>query len=402
MMETPYRIEPCLFEDSVPAKIADLVAEVQAAAGGLGRDLHPDAAREAADLLRTTNTYYSNLIEGHRTRPRDIERAMAGAELDPERRVLALEAKAHMLVQREIDARIHDGTLPNPVSPEFLSWTHRRFYEEMPAELRFVERAGQPPLAIVPGRFRSDPGEEVTVGRHRPPSADRVGDFLSHFAQRYAAAESGAASRIVAIAAAHHRLNYIHPFMDGNGRVSRLMSHAMAQRAGIGASGLWSISRGLARGLSDRGEYKAMMDLADTPRQGDRDGRGNLSLQALADFCVWFLSVMLDQIAFAGRLFALEGLRSRYARLLADLGHDARLAALVDAVLRFGDLERGTAALVVQASERTARKALAEGLGAGFLTSSTPKGKVRIAFPLQYRERLFPNLFADEPAGAPA
>jgi hypothetical protein len=43
----------------------------------------------------------------------------------------------------------------------------------------------------------------------------------------------------------------------------------MAHTAGIGAYGLWSVSRGLARGLESRGEYKGMMDYADTPRQSD-------------------------------------------------------------------------------------------------------------------------------------
>jgi Fic family protein len=110
-------------------------------------------------------------------------------------------------------------------------------------------------------------------------------------------------SRFIAIATAHHRLNYIHPFIDGNGRVSRLMSHAMGLRADIGGSGLWSISRGLARGLRDRGEYKRYMDSADSPRRGDRDGRGNLSEAALIEFSEWFLSVMLDQIRFSKAVF---------------------------------------------------------------------------------------------------
>ena len=74
------------------------------------------------------------------------------------------------------------------------------------------------------------------------------------------------------MAAAHHRLNYIHPFLDGNGRVSRLMSHAMALSAGIGAHGLWSVSRGLARGLTSRGDYKRMMDHADSPGRATSTG----------------------------------------------------------------------------------------------------------------------------------
>ncbi|MFO1033172.1 MAG: hypothetical protein U1E15_03475 [Hyphomicrobiales bacterium] len=71
--------------------------------------------------------------------------------------------------------------------------------------------------------------------------------------------------------------------------VSRLMSHAMGHAAGIGAHGLWSVSRGLARGLESRSDYKRMMDHADMPRQGDLDGRGNLSLRALVAFSEWFL-----------------------------------------------------------------------------------------------------------------
>lgn len=94
----------------------------------------------------------------------------------------------------------------------------------------------------------------------------------------------------MALASAHHRFNYIHPFPDGNGPVSRLMSHAMASVAGVGAHGLWSISRGLARGLESRADYKRMMAHSDMPRQGDRDGRGNLSVTALKEFVLWFLS----------------------------------------------------------------------------------------------------------------
>ena len=124
-----------------------------------------------------------------------------------------------------------------------------------------------------PGAWRSRPEHDVAIGRHLPPSSDHVADFMTYFAERYRFDRLGKSARIVAIPAAHHRLNYIHPFPDGNGRVSRLMSHAMAHAAGIGAHGLWSISRGLARGLESRGDYKSKMDYADTPRQGNLDGR---------------------------------------------------------------------------------------------------------------------------------
>jgi hypothetical protein len=207
------------------------------------------------------NCYYSNLIEGHNTTPREIEAALQG-RLDsaPERRDLQLEARAHIRVQRDIDRQHAAGTLPDPASVDFIRWLHREFYKDAP-EAMLTVRSGTRVLRMTPGEFRSDPAEEVTVGRHQPPSPAAVATFMAHFEQRYRLASLGAGSRILAIAAAHHRLNYIHPFLDGNGRVSRLMSHAMALHAGIGAHGLWSVSRGLARGLDSRGDYKRMISI---------------------------------------------------------------------------------------------------------------------------------------------
>jgi Fic family protein len=395
MLETPGRIEPCFFEEHVPAELAALSVDIQREASGLGQGLHPDSAADLADLVRLMNCYYSNLIEGHNTRPRDIEKALAGAELEEEARPLALEARAHIIVQRAIDEMHRKGTMLIPTSVEFLTWIHQAFYDEMPEEFRIIEHPNGTSEPITPGRMRQAGDSEVSVGRHNPPSSARVAAFMDHFDKRFQIAARSASGRIIAIASAHHRLNYIHPFPDGNGRVSRLMSHAMALSAGIGGQGLWSISRGLARGLQDRGEYKRMMDLADSPRRGDRDGRGNLSEAALKTFSAWFLNVSLDQVTFSAKLFDLPGLEKRYRRLVTDMIDDKRAPDLVSAVLRHGALERGDAQIVLKTSERTARNTLKHLTGAGFLASSSPKTPVRLAFPLDYRERLFPNLFAD-------
>jgi Fic family protein len=401
MLEIPARIEPLFFDDAVPTVLADLAIELQKAADELGRGLHPESAAELADLVRVMNSYYSNLIEGHNTRPRDIERALAGAAIDPERRPLALEAKAHVEVQRMIDGLGLRGELPTPTSIDFIRWVHRAFYNEMPEEFRFIDKPGGMKAEIVPGEFRLSADHDVVVGRHQPPSPGRVVAFMGYFQKRYAMAEKQASLRIIAIASAHHRLNYIHPFPDGNGRVSRLMSHAMALKAGIGGNGLWSISRGLARGLKDRGEYKRMMDHADSPRQGDRDGRGNLSESALKDFVEWFLTVALDQVRFSTAMFDLGRLETRYRALVKDIVDDKRAPDLVSAVLRYGSLPRGEANFVLKTSERTARNTLSDLVDRGFLKSDTPKAPVRIAFPLDFRERLFPNLFTDTEINAP-
>ena len=391
--ETPNRIEPARLEEPSEA-IADVVAEIASASAALGRALHPRTAGNLADLVRIMNTYYSNLIEGHNTRPRDIERALAGdLDRDEERRNLQLEAAAHIRVQSEIDRMDREDTLPEPASCDFIRLLHKEFYRDAPAAmLRIGEDMGA--FTMTPGEWRSRTGHDVAVGRHVPPSSERIADLMRHFEERYRFKPLGKAARILAISASHHRLNYIHPFADGNGRVSRLMSHAMGLQAGIGAHGLWSVSRGLARGLKSRGEYKQMMDLADTPRQGDLDGRGNLSQRALAEFTLWFLKVCLDQIVFMAGLFEIDTLARRLRNLVErseTLKPEA--ARLLEEALIRGEIERGDTSRITGLPERTARRVLNDTIEAGLLASATPKGPVSLRFPSGSLEILFPRLY---------
>jgi Fic family protein len=233
------------------------------------------------------------------------------------------------------------------------------------------------------------------VGRHIPPASDRVADFMAHFEARFRFDRLGKAAQIMAIAAAHHRFNYIHPFLDGNGRVSRLMSHAMAHKAGIGAHGLWSVSRGLARGLQSRSEYKQMMDHADMPRQGDLDGRGNLSERALGEFVAWFLRVCVDQATFMAELFDLDALSRRLHLFVARSDLRPEAARLLEEALVRGEIERGDAARITGLPERTARRVLNDVLKARLLASDTPKGKVSLRFPASALETLFPRLYPE-------
>lgn len=391
--ETPQRIEPTRPEET-PEAITDVIADLSAASARLGKGLHPLTAANLADLVRLMNTYYSNLIEGHNTRPKDIARALEGEfDKDEDRRNLQLEAAAHVRVQVEIDRRTAAKSLPEPASAEFIKWLHLEFYRDAPKEMLLIREAGKE-FIMVPGAWRSAPEHDVAVGRHVPPASARVGDFMRYFEERYAFKNLKTAGRIIAMAAAHHRLNFIHPFPDGNGRVSRLMSYAMAQEAGIGAHGLWSVSRGLARGVKAPSEYKQMMDLADTPRQGDLDGRGNLSLKALNEFILWFLQVCLDQVKFMESLFELDSLGPRfktYVEQSKTLKPEA-VRLLEEGLIR-GQFERGEAARITGLPDRSARRVLADLTEAGLLGSETPKGQVSLRFPTELLDILFPRLF---------
>jgi hypothetical protein len=91
-------------------------------------------------------------------------------------------------------------------------------------------------------------------------------------------------------------------------------------------------------------------------------------------------------------MFDLGRLEARYRALVKDTVNDKRAPDLMSAVLRHGNLPRGEAHFVLKTSERTARNTLKDLVDCGFLKSDTPKTPVRIGFPLDYRERLFPNL----------
>jgi Fic family protein len=391
--ESVTRMEPARLEDATGA-IADVTADLAAASAKLGHGLHPRTAASLASLVRTMNSYYSNLIEGNKTLPKDIERALAGEfDVDEGRRNLQLEAAAHVRVQAAVDAMAAENRLPPPASTEFIRWLHRAFYRDAPkASMRIRGRDRE--IDMAPGEWRSQPAQDVTVGRHMPPASGRVDDFMRHFESRYRLDDMGTAARLMAMAAAHHRFNFIHPFPDGNGRVSRLMSHAMGLASGIGAHGLWSVSRGLARGLESRSDYKRMMDHADMPRQGDLDGRGNLSQRALADFVLWYLRVCHDQVTYMSSLFELGALGQRMHAFVAQMPSLKFEAALLldEAVIR-GEIARGDAARITGLPERSARRVFSDVAALGLLASDTPKGPVSLRFPADCVETLFPRLF---------
>jgi Fic family protein len=373
---------------SVLRDLAFLLAEDAASLGGR---LAPATAAAIGDLVRGMNCYYSNLIEGHDTRPVDIERALnADFATEPKRRDLQREAAAHIAVQNAIDSDAIDATQPLSA---LASAIHRRFYEQLPDSMRWVEERGSGRLVeVVPGAWREG---DVTVGVHVTPSAEELPSWMARF-DECAPERFGRAERLVAIAAAHHRLLWIHPFADGNGRVARLLSHALLRRAGVG-SPLWSVARGLARNVA---AYRVYLARADDPPQGMLDGRGILSDGRLAAFCRFFLAACIDQVRFMRALLSPEALAGRVREFVAAEAAGGRLDGRVQPVLEqaalFGVVPRGDVPGLVGLSDRQARRLVQRLVTRGLLTGAKD-APLRVAFPLGESERLFPNLWA--PAG---
>ena len=144
IIEAPARIEPARLEET-PEAIADAIAALCSASAALGARLHPATAANLSDLVRLMNCYYSNLIEGHDTRPRDIARAFVGdLDEDEGRRNLQIEAAAHVRVQEKIDRLAAEGRLPEPASRDFIRWLHAEFYRDAPEAVLSIKSALDP------------------------------------------------------------------------------------------------------------------------------------------------------------------------------------------------------------------------------------------------------------------
>lgn len=371
-------------------ELEDSTADLLTSASGLAGRIHPTVRETIGTLVRSMNCYYSNLIEGHETHPRDIDRALNNDFSSvPAQRDLQQEAVAHIHVQRLIDEG-HDPQVW-PASATYARWLHEKFCERLPEEMLWIENPATGEMVeVVPGQLRT---HEVRVGRHEPPPHADLPRFLSRFDEAYGAPALSRLRKIQAIGAVHHRFLWIHPFLDGNGRVARLMSHALLKRLGIGAS-LWSVARGLAR---DETRYKQLLTAADGPRAGDRDGRGNLTERGLIAFCEFFLDRALDQVRFMEGLLEPEALLQRMERHVEEEVRAKRLPRGSFLILREaalnGEVERGRVQALTGYEERAARMVTAALIDRGMLVSPTSRAPLRLGFPADVAEAWFPRLY---------
>jgi Fic family protein len=392
MYNAAHQFEPLLPASSLQgpllAKGHDLA---RTAMGFVGRPV----PAELRALLRGMNSYYTNRIEGQHTRPHEIEQALRkDFSDDPNLAARQRLATAHIDAEQSIEQRYHgsDG-VKNLYSVEAVLDIHRELFGRLPAgDLKMP--TGE---VIAPGRLRD---RDVQVGQHVAPIHTSVVAFLQRWAQFYGNVRRGEAS-LVALAAAHQRLGWIHPFIDGNGRVMRLLSHAQFHALGY-TNGLWSPLRGFARS-TDR--YYSLLADADTPRRGNFDGRGNLSEQALIAWIDYVLDICLDQVQFMAGMLNVAGMEQRIAACLTfeeqSLRSGVRREALRPLHYLFAtgaELERGEFKSMMALGDRTAVSALAALLKRGLLKSDSPQGKLRFALPLHALRFYFPALWPEAEA----
>lgn len=377
--------------------LRDLSVQIFRESGRLSGLVHVPLVRDKiGELVRSMNCYYSNLIEGHKTLPREIEQAMHRQfSSDPGRRNHQLLSLAHIEVERRMRDWLREEAT-EVYHAEFIRRLHREFYRRLPPAMTEARTIGGRVYAVVPGEFRDF---MVDVGRHTPPPPGMLDRFMERFRSFYGGPDIEASERLIAIAAAHHRLAWIHPFGDGNGRVARLHSLALLVAHDMDGGGLWTLSRGLAR---QRSRYYAKLAEADLPRQGDLDGRGALSDRGLSSFCRFFLETMLDQIRFMSGLLDLPTLRTRIERYfqfeeVAVGRYREEVMKVVRVLADEGEIPRHRVRDITGKGATVSAEIIKFALAEGYIESPSAKGVLRIAFPTKVLPGYFPNLFVDLP-----
>jgi len=369
----------------VTPELISLSGAIRERIGGLKEKLHPITAKAVSAVVADMNSYYSNLIEGHHTYPKDIERALQNDfSSNLQERDKQLLGLAHVKTENAI---LSSATEENIFTPGTLLKIHETFYANLPESMRLSKSQSGKEYQIIPGKFRNF---EVAVGAHQPPASKSLEKFIARFCEAYKNIPIG--EILIAAAASHHRLAWIHPFGDGNGRVVRIFTSSLLKAYGLNGGGIWSISRGLAR---NRSQYYTKLAIADQGRQGDLDGRGTLSERSLIEFCEFFLSTMLDQMDFMLGILKLDSVISRYARLMHEVfpKKSELCLRIIKELWTFGETPRGKICEITGMSERASRAILSELESKGFVKSDSLKTPVHINISADISEQIFPNLF---------
>ncbi len=395
MYNAPHQFEPLL---PSAARLEPLLAKAHDLARAATALASQPIAAELRVVLRAMNSYYSNRIEGQHTRPHELEQALRkdyshDAKLAARQRL----AIAHIDAEAELEARYAgDAGAAALYTPAAVADIHHTLFTRLPS----ADRATDESAVIEPGQFRT---RAVSVGQHVAPTAASLQTFLQRWGQVYGGVRRGEAA-LVALVAAHQRLGWIHPFVDGNGRVMRLHTHTLLSALGY-TGGLWSPLRGYARSV-DR--YYALLAAADEPRQGDLDGRGNLSENALVAWIDYCFDLCLDQVVFMRSMLALGHIERRLAACLSFEQETQRSGVRLEALrplhylfLSGTEIERGEFKRMTGLGERTAVSLLSALVARGLLRSDTVQGKVRFGLPLHALRFYFPALWPEAEADTP-
>lgn len=383
MYDSPHQFLPLLPGSHLMPPLVERAADIVNRSARLGGCAHSVTRGTLRELLRQMNSYYSNKIEGQSTSPKHIDDALRQEfSSTPEVAQLQRIALAHIEAEKELE---ESTELISPLNASFVQRAHKALYGRLGPD----DRMSKDKQVLVPGALRTI---DVKVGHHVPPTWQSLPKFMEAFTAQYAGARSRDVE-LINIACAHQRMAWMHPFIDGNGRATRLQTHVAMLPI---TDGLWSVNRGLAR---DAQSYYSSLASADARRQGPLDGRGNLTERGLVAWINYFLDICEDQVQYMADTLNLDEMKSRITALVHAEAHGSKKRFRAEAILPLyhlfaaGPATRGEFIQMTGLGERTGRQLLSDLVKSGLVESSSSHAPVRFAFPIFAQPILFPALY---------
>ena len=393
----PAQIEPLMPSEGLSSPLYEKASDLMLAGRSLAGLAVAHPRSEIRVLLRSMNSYYTNLMEGEHARPSEIEEALhadfsGNAQLARRQRLAVAHIQTERKCEESIDGMRERGEDATRwlYSTQALKWLHDRLFSGLSSDELTLGNGA----AMTPGHLRT---RHVAVGAHHPPIAKSLPAFLDRWSTFYGGMRRGDVA-VAGLAASHHRLAWIHPFLDGNGRVARLHTYLVLHSMGI-TGGLWSPLRGFAR-TEER--YKALLHGADNRRAGNLDGRGNLTQKGLVAWMDYVLDVCADQVNFMGKQLDIQGMSDRIAAALTFDETIARTGVRVEALRPIhylfatqSDLSRADFRTMTGLGDRVATATLSALLRQGYLATDSAYGAVRFAVPRHALRFYFPALWPE-------
>lgn len=349
-------------------------------------------------MLRNVNSYYSNQIEAEGTHPIDTEKAMRKEySSDAKEKKLQMLSISHIKTQEQLETLVSNGH--NPLSKKFIQYIHNTFYTQEGMEEFLTVSSETKTIHMIPGELRNG---NVKVGTHIAPNYNEVDNLMNQFERLYKLFPYMTQSqKLIYIFSSHHRFVWIHPFLDGNGRVSRLFLDAFLHSIDLFGYGLWNISRGLSRDIK---KYKEHLKYADMLKQGEQDGRGPLSNKGLEQFVKYMLETALDQIEYMQSCLQLNSLAQRMENYCKKANSSfLKIEPLPEgsdklfkALLIQGEIDRGDVQEIIGKKKTYTSQLISELLSRYYLVSDGVRKPLRLNFNAHFSNHLFPELVPPE------
>lgn len=154
--------------------------------------------------------------------------------------------------------------------------------------------------------------------------------------------------------------------------------------------------RGLAR---NHARYNEVLAGADLPREGDQDGRGNLSEKHFIQFIDFMLDTCLDQVSFMNQMLEMTGFEERLHKMLMAEYVSPETPNLLPLkyLLHAGQMPKQDFKVMLGGdSDRTQSRVIKDLTTLGILKSESLHAPYKLAFPIKLFRYLFPGLWVGQ------